>query len=131
VTGRPAQFGRSLLPEVSGKLIAQFAANLEALIAADNAPASAAEADTVADNTVASVSDAADAVDEAAPAAAEPVSVPAPTHAAVPAPQQEESLNAVKFIVVPVLKRIAPVVAVGVVGAGIVIAARRLSGRKS
>src|SRR5690349_5705836 len=30
VTGRPAQFGRSLLPEVSGKLIAQFAANLEA-----------------------------------------------------------------------------------------------------
>src|SRR5580698_10622988 len=28
VTGRPAQFGRSLLPEVSGKLIAQFASNL-------------------------------------------------------------------------------------------------------
>ena len=32
VTGRPAQFGRSLLPEVSGKLIDQFAANLAALI---------------------------------------------------------------------------------------------------
>ncbi len=32
VTGRPAQFGRSLLPEVSGKLIAQFASNLQALI---------------------------------------------------------------------------------------------------
>ena len=30
VTGRPAQFGRSLLPEVSGKLIQQFATNLEA-----------------------------------------------------------------------------------------------------
>ena len=39
VTGRPAQFGRSLLPEVSGKLIAQFASNLEALIASDSAPA--------------------------------------------------------------------------------------------
>src|ERR1700684_1645965 len=39
VTGRPAQFGRSLLPEVSGKLIAQFATNLEALIASDNATA--------------------------------------------------------------------------------------------
>src|SRR6185437_1368381 len=38
VTGRPAQFGRSLLPEVSGKLISQFAANLEALISADSAP---------------------------------------------------------------------------------------------
>ena len=36
VTGRPAQFGRSLLPEVSGKLIAQFASNLEALITADS-----------------------------------------------------------------------------------------------
>jgi len=41
VTGRPAQFGRSLLPEVSGKLIDQFAANLEALIEADAAPATA------------------------------------------------------------------------------------------
>src|ERR1700728_1071810 len=39
VTGRPAQCGRSLLPEVSGKLIAQFASNLEALIASDSAPA--------------------------------------------------------------------------------------------
>src|ERR1700722_15181905 len=37
VTGRPAQFGRSLLPEVSGKLIQQFATNLEAMIAADTA----------------------------------------------------------------------------------------------
>src|ERR1700742_1027424 len=45
VTGRPAQFGRSLLPEVSGKLISQFATNLEALIAADRAAgAGAAEA---------------------------------------------------------------------------------------
>jgi carbon monoxide dehydrogenase subunit G len=35
VTGKPAQFGRSLLPEVSGKLIAQFADNLAALIASD------------------------------------------------------------------------------------------------
>src|ERR1700689_5407165 len=39
VTGRPAQFGRSLLPEVSGKLIQQFATNLEAMITADTATA--------------------------------------------------------------------------------------------
>src|SRR6266581_4879044 len=39
VTGRPAQFGRSLLPEISGKLIAQFADNLAALISADGASA--------------------------------------------------------------------------------------------
>src|SRR6266700_4713087 len=43
VTGRPAQFGRSLLPEVSGKLIAQFASNLEALITSDSAGAEIAE----------------------------------------------------------------------------------------
>src|SRR5271166_2222970 len=42
VTGRPAQFGRSLLPEVSGKLIAQFASNLEAMISADSAGAGTA-----------------------------------------------------------------------------------------
>src|ERR1700733_4439345 len=44
VTGRPAQFGRSLLPEVSGKLIAQFASNLEAMITTDTAPAEATDA---------------------------------------------------------------------------------------
>src|SRR5580692_5172411 len=41
VTGRPAQFGRSLLPEVSGKLITQFAANLAALISSTEAGAGA------------------------------------------------------------------------------------------
>src|SRR5580693_3648436 len=42
VTGKPAQFGRSLLPEVSGKLIQQFATNLEAMINADSAAATPA-----------------------------------------------------------------------------------------
>src|SRR5271170_2315766 len=42
VTGKPAQFGRSLLPEVSGKLIQQFAANLAALIDSTSRPAEAA-----------------------------------------------------------------------------------------
>src|ERR1700722_1517209 len=46
VTGKPAQFGRSLLPEVSGKLIQQFATNLEAMINADTAgPDTAVPAD--------------------------------------------------------------------------------------
>ena len=51
VTGRPAQFGRSLLPEVSGKLIAQFATNLEAMITADTATTDTATADTVTADT--------------------------------------------------------------------------------
>src|SRR6201987_5973931 len=72
VTGRPAQFGRSLLPEVSGKLIAQFASNLEALIASDNATAATEEtASPEADGT------AADSSGEAKPPAAKPAPAPA------------------------------------------------------
>jgi carbon monoxide dehydrogenase subunit G len=116
VTGRPAQFGRSLLPEVSGKLIAQFASNLEALIASDNtAPAPEESASPEADGT------AADSSGEAAPAAA---AKPAPA----PVMKQEESLNAFKFVVVPVLKRVIPVAAVGAV---IAVVIRKLTGKKS
>jgi hypothetical protein len=112
VTGRPAQFGRSLLPEVSGKLIAQFASNLEALIASDNAPAAEETAAPESDGT------AVDSSGAAAPAAA-----PAPA----PAIKQEESLNAFKFVVIPVLKRLIPVAAAG---AAIAVIIRRLSGKK-
>jgi len=88
VTGRPAQFGRSLLPEVSGKLIDQFAANLEALIEADAAAetASAATADGAARSGSAET--------------------------AVALPQQEDSLNLIKLVGGPVLKRVIPVAAV-------------------
>ena len=111
VTGRPAQFGRSLLPEVSGKLIAQFASNLEALISADSATAEAAD-------TPEGTGTAEDSSGEAASAAAEP---------AAPVIKQEESLNAFKFVVVPVLKRVIPVAAVG---AAIAIVVRKLTGKK-
>ena len=113
VTGRPAQFGRSLLPEVSGKLIAQFASNLEALIAADNAPA--------AEETVTPESDgtAADSSGEAATTAVKP--------APAPVIKQEESLNAFKFVVVPILKRVIPVAAVG---AAIAVAIRRVTRKR-
>ena len=114
VTGRPAQFGRSLLPEVSGKLIAQFASNLEALIASDNSAAAAEEAvSPEADGT------AADSSGVAAPAAGTP--------APAPVMKQEESLNAFKFVVVPVLKRVIPVAAVG---AAIAVVIRRFTGKK-
>src|SRR6201987_2018943 len=112
VTGRPAQFGRSLLPEVSGKLIAQFATNLEALIASDSAAAAAPEetASPEADGTAAGSSGVAAA------------STPAPA----PVMQQEESLNAFKFVVVPILKRVLPVAAVG---AAVAVIIRRLTGK--
>jgi uncharacterized protein len=116
VTGKPAQFGRSLLPEVSGKLIQQFATNLEAMINADNAPAetSAPEGTTDAPESTGTADDSSGV---AAPVAAKP---------AAPVVKQEESLNAFKFVVVPVLKRVLPVAAVG---AAVAVIIRKLVGR--
>lgn len=111
VTGRPAQFGRSLLPEVSGKLIAQFASNLEALIASDNAPAAAEET----------------AAPESAGTAADSSGAATATPAPAPAIKQEESLNAFKFVVIPILKRLIPVAAAG---AAITVVIRKLTGKK-
>jgi uncharacterized protein len=118
VTGRPAQFGRSLLPEVSGKLIAQFASNLEALIGSGAATAAAAAEETAAPESDGTV---ADSSGEAVPAPA------AAAPAAAPVIKQEESLNAFKFVVVPILKRVIPVAAAG---AAIAVIIRRLTSRK-
>jgi carbon monoxide dehydrogenase subunit G len=133
VTGKPAQFGRSLLPEVSGKLIQQFATNLEAMINADSAAAAGTAApgtdEAVAD---AAVADEADAGVDAARTGQEPAgpaqTAPAAARPAAPVIQQEESLNAFKFVVVPILKRLIPVAAVG---AAIAVVFRRLRRRKS
>ena len=124
VTGRPAQFGRSLLPEVSGKLIAQFATNLQALINADGAAATAAPAagatEAAAPGTAATEAGEVPAAEEPAPVAAKP---------APPVIKQEESLNAFKFVVIPILKRLIPVAAIG---AAIAVAVRRVvRGKKS
>jgi carbon monoxide dehydrogenase subunit G len=128
VTGRPAQFGRSLLPEVSGKLIAQFATNLQALINADGATAEAVVPETAAPETAAPETDEAPTMaGEADPVVAAPVAA----KPAAPVVKQEESLNAFTFVVIPILKRLIPVAAIGAVGAAVAIAVRRLRGRKS
>jgi carbon monoxide dehydrogenase subunit G len=74
VTGRPAQFGRGVMSEVSGKLIGIFAANLASMLTADNAAGSAAGADAApaagADASPAAGADAAPAAGaDAGPAA--------------------------------------------------------------
>jgi hypothetical protein len=109
VTGRPAQFGRSLLPEVSGKLITQFADNLEALIASDGAAASETAQD-----------EAADSGEEGGSAVAATATQPA-----APLPQQEESLNLIKLVGGPILKRVIPIAAAGAL---IAIFGRRIRG---
>jgi carbon monoxide dehydrogenase subunit G len=120
VTGKPAQFGRSLLPEVSGKLIQQFATNLEAMINADSAAAAGTAApEAGADEATAAADKASAGSAPTATAAARP---------AAPVVNQEESLNAFKFVIVPILKRLIPVAAVG---AAIAVVVRRLRSKKS
>ena len=133
VTGKPAQFGRSLLPEVSGKLIQQFATNLEAMINADSATTAGTTAPEAADDAGTDEAGAKAAADGAAagtvqePTGSAPTA-PAAARAAAPVIKQEESLNAFKFVVVPILKRLIPVAAVG---AAIAVVFSRLRRRKS
>jgi len=128
VTGRPAQFGRSLLPEVSGKLIDQFAANLAALIDSTSRPAEA-EAGTQAEAEAAPAQDAAAAGGSASAGTAAGTAAAAQSTAAPARPvaqlQQEDSLNLIKLVGVPVLKRVIPV---AVAAALIAIFQRRIRG---
>jgi uncharacterized protein len=116
VTGRPAQFGRNLLPEVSGKLIDQFATNLAALIDSTNGPAEAAPAQDAAGDAAG-----------AATAAGTGTATQATTTPAQPVArlQQEDSLNLIKLLGGPVLKRIIPVAAVAAL---IAVFGRRIRG---
>jgi uncharacterized protein len=133
VTGKPAQFGRSLLPEVSGKLIQQFATNLEAMINADSAAAESSAAPVAAADAGTDQTGAQAAADEAAaevvqgPTGSAPTA-PAAARPAAPVVKQEESLNAFKFVVVPILKRLIPVAAAG---AAIAVVFRRLRRKKA
>jgi len=123
VTGRPAQFGRSLLPEVSGKLIDQFATNLEALIAQDGASASGAPDSGISASEApgsetddAETGDAGTASDVGASTSAG-VSTSAHAEAGPVLPRQEDQLNLLKLVGVPILKRVLPIAAVAAVAA--------------
>src|ERR1700733_322410 len=123
VTGRPAQFGRSLLPEVRGKLIDQFAANLRALIDSTNRPAEAEPEAAPAQDAAAATGDAASTATAAGTAAAtQSTAAPAQPVAQL---QQEDSLNLIKLVGAPVLKRVVPVV---LAAALIAIFQRRIRG---
>ena len=129
VTGRPAQFGRSLLPEVSGKLITQFATNLEAMITADGATAT----ETPAEGAPAEATDATEAgsgesavTTAGTPTAGTPAAAtPTLTQPAAVLPQQEDSLNLIKLVGGPILKRVIPVAAAAAL---IAIFGRRIRG---
>lgn len=98
VTGKPAQFGRGVMQDVAGRIIDQFSANLESVIAARGARAEA-----------------------------EASGAPQPPAAATPLPQAADSIDLLGTAGAPVLKRAIPAVLaiVAVIGIIWLIARRR------
>jgi carbon monoxide dehydrogenase subunit G len=97
VTGKAAQFGKGVMADVSKRLIDQFAGNLEQVIVARQSTATAAAAAVAAGG---------EAV----------VTAPAP----VPV-MNNEALDLGNAALVPVLKRVVPVVVVIAVAVGVII----------
>ena len=133
VTGRPAQFGRGVMADVSGKLIGIFADNLAAMLTADSAPA---DPDPAANQPPATPKPPGPVPANAAPTAPAPASggpagtsaatepavagppssvstPPAPprARAAEPAGTSDDAIDLLDVAGLPVLKRVLPVAA--------------------
>jgi len=118
ITGKAAQFGRGVMQDVAGRIVDQFAANLNALLSApaEPAPADAAGADAGGAGDAGGMGDVANG--QAPP--------PAPPRPAPVLPQAADSIDLLGTAGAPVLKRVLPVVAVvAVVVVGVVIWAKR------
>jgi carbon monoxide dehydrogenase subunit G len=114
ITGKPAQFGRGVMQDVSDKLLGQFVSCLEERLAAPSATAAAAPAPPVPDAVPEAVPDAVPPADPeeavtseaTVAAAAEPVPPPVeqPPPAAPPPRKSDDALN-LGSAVLPVLAR--------------------------
>jgi carbon monoxide dehydrogenase subunit G len=131
VTGRPAQFGRGVMADVSGKLIGIFADNLASMLTADSAagagppPASPKPPGPVS----AGAAPAAPAPASAGPVSTSPASTaptsPAPPRAAPePRAASDDAIDLLDVAGLPVLKRAIPV-AVGLLLAVALVLRRR------
>ncbi|MEO3939389.1 SRPBCC family protein [Dermatophilaceae bacterium Soc4.6] len=110
VTGKPAQFGRGVMQDVSDKLLGQFVACLERRFSEDEAPevapeAAAAPAVAVTSGGAATPPDDAAPATVAAPAPAAAVPRPAPRPAPRAAPAQESEALDLGSAVIPILLR--------------------------
>ena len=98
ITGKPAQFGRGVLQEVSDKLLAQFVACLEQRSGGDQ------DAGPASVPTAAAAAEAPAGDQDAGPASA-PVESPAPTRAASTTPASANDAIDLGATVLPVLAR--------------------------
>jgi carbon monoxide dehydrogenase subunit G len=114
ITGKPAQFGRGMMQDVSDKLLNQFVACLEQRMATEDAGRAAGAPVAVADPGAAAVPD---------PAAPAPAAAAAPAQAQ-PAPSTRDSDDALDLgaAVLPVLAKTYWKQAVGaLVGVGVIV----------
>jgi carbon monoxide dehydrogenase subunit G len=113
VTGRPAQFGRGVMADVSAKLIGIFAKNLADMLTTGNgadvepaAPEPAVSEPAVPEQAVQAAAHSSPATVTTTAPASTTTTVPKPRPAPTPA-AGEDSLNLLQVAGLPVLKRIA------------------------
>jgi carbon monoxide dehydrogenase subunit G len=118
VTGKVAQFGRGIMADVSKKLMAQFADNLNTMLASDGQQAPAAAAESTAGDAPAATEAPAEAATHAAPAEAVTASAAAAGAASAGAPTvrkidgpANEPIELSGLAGTAVLKRLLPAVA--------------------
>jgi carbon monoxide dehydrogenase subunit G len=113
ITGKPAQFGRGVLAEVSGKLITQFADCLAAEITADGASKAAEPIEAIEAAAAAPAAVKAPRAVKAPAAVKEPAAVKTPAAAKpVAAASAPEAIDLLGTAGIPVLKRLVPLIAV-------------------
>lgn len=130
VTGRPAQFGRGVMAEVGAKLIDRFAANLAELLTEPEGPAQPTEpaqpdGTTQPGGTVEPREGAGEAKETGERGDARPTGT-----ARTPLTPDEEALDLLEVAGTPLLRRVAPILAVAAALALVLWMVRRLaSGR--
>jgi carbon monoxide dehydrogenase subunit G len=132
VTGRPAQFGRGVMADVSGKLIGIFADNLAAMLTTDGAPGDPDPAVSPPPASpkppVPAGAASATALADAGPVSASQSSA-TPTSPAPPRPASDDAIDLLDVAGLPMLKRVLPVAA-GLLLAVAVVLRRRARRRR-
>ncbi|MEO9151517.1 MAG: SRPBCC family protein [Lapillicoccus sp.] len=134
VTGKPAQFGRGVMQDVSDKLLGQFVACLEKRFTAPEADEHEAESASTPASAQASI-ETPSAPESGSPAPAAPTTAgpaaaaaprAAPRRAPAPAADSDDALDLGSAVLPVILRSYAPQLVVGVVGlvVGIVIGSR-------
>ncbi len=106
ITGKPAQFGRGVMTEISGRLIDQFAECLAAKITADGTPP--ADAATVSPSDEASPEPTSAGPGGSSAPQAAPAATSRPAAAAAAERPTPEAIDLIGTAGMPVLKRLAP-----------------------